>query len=101
MTAPAALMPPLEMVLQQAEDDGLWFIAQTAPEAYLQQELRKLHASVEQWFAMSRASDEARLRECEAVLRELIDALPANIPGKEEGPLLKRARTLLGAPERK
>jgi hypothetical protein len=32
----------------QAEDDGLWFLAQTAPEAYLQQELRKLHAMVEQ-----------------------------------------------------
>jgi len=31
----------------QAEDDGLWFIAATAPEAYLQQELRRLHAVVE------------------------------------------------------
>ena len=31
----------------QAEDDGLWFIARTAPEGYLQQELRKLHAVVE------------------------------------------------------
>lgn len=36
-----------ELVNQQAEDDGLWFQAQTAPEAYLQQELRKLHAAVE------------------------------------------------------
>lgn len=31
----------------QAEDEGLWFIAQTAPEAYLQQELRRLHRLVE------------------------------------------------------
>ena len=31
----------------QAEDEGLWFIAKTAPEAYLQQELRKLHAVIE------------------------------------------------------
>lgn len=31
----------------QAEDDGLWFRAQTAPEAYLQAALRKLHAAVE------------------------------------------------------
>ena len=36
-----------ELVNQQAEDEGLWFIAETAPEAYLQQELRRLHAVVE------------------------------------------------------
>lgn len=30
-----------------AEDEGLWFIAETAPEAYLQQELRKLCAAIE------------------------------------------------------
>lgn len=35
------------IVAEQAEDDGLWFIAQTAPEAYLQQELRRLHAVIE------------------------------------------------------
>jgi hypothetical protein len=35
------------MVDAQAEDDGLWFIAETAAEAYLQQELRKLHAAIE------------------------------------------------------
>ena len=31
----------------QAEDEGLWFPARTAPEAYLQQELRRLHDAVE------------------------------------------------------
>ena len=36
-----------KLVDSQAEDDGLWFIAKTAPEAYLQQELRKLHAVIE------------------------------------------------------
>ena len=36
-----------DMVNSQAEDEGLWFEAQTAPEAYLQQELRKLHALIE------------------------------------------------------
>ncbi len=36
-----------EVVDAQAEDDGLWFEAQTAPEGYLQQELRRLHAAVE------------------------------------------------------
>ena len=37
----------VELVKQQAEDDGLWFEAKTAPEAYLQQELRKLHTVIE------------------------------------------------------
>jgi hypothetical protein len=35
------------LVNEQAEDEGLWFKAVTAPEAYLQQELRKLHAAIE------------------------------------------------------
>lgn len=37
----------LALVHKQAEDEGLWFIAQTAPEAYLQQELRRLHGVIE------------------------------------------------------
>ena len=36
-----------QLVDRQAEDEGLWFVATTAPEAYLQQELRKLHAAIE------------------------------------------------------
>ena len=40
------------MVDEQANDDGLWFVAETGPEEYLQQELRKLH------------------RMCEAVIKE-------------------------------
>jgi hypothetical protein len=36
-----------DLVEKQAEDEGLWFEAETAPEAYLQQELRRLHAAVE------------------------------------------------------
>lgn len=32
------------LVDKQATDEGLWFIAETAAEAYLQQELRKLSA---------------------------------------------------------
>ena len=32
---------------EQAEDEGLWFIAQYASEAYLQQELRRLHEAIE------------------------------------------------------
>ena len=36
-----------ELVAAQAEDEGLWFVAETAAEAYLQQELRRLHAMIE------------------------------------------------------
>lgn len=35
------------VVDEQAKDDGLWFDAVTAPEAFLQQELRRLHAAVD------------------------------------------------------
>ena len=35
------------LTAQQAEDDGLWFEAKTAPEAYLQAALRRLHAVIE------------------------------------------------------
>lgn len=36
-----------DMVAEQAEDEGLWVNAETATEAYLQQELRKLHHFIE------------------------------------------------------
>lgn len=36
-----------KIVDRQAEDDGLWFWAQTAPEAYVQAALRTLHAAIE------------------------------------------------------
>ena len=35
------------LVNAQAEDEGLWFQAPTASEAYLQQALRELHALIE------------------------------------------------------
>ena len=41
------LASSLALVHKQAEDEGLWFVARTAPEAYLQQELRRLHAAIE------------------------------------------------------
>jgi len=37
----------IEFINEQAEDEGLWFIAQTAAEDYLQRKLRELHAAVE------------------------------------------------------
>ncbi len=37
----------LALVHAQAEDEGLWFLAETATEEYLQAALRRLHAAVE------------------------------------------------------
>lgn len=37
----------LQLVEEQAKDEGLWFVAETAPEAYLQKALRNLHRVVE------------------------------------------------------
>lgn len=36
-----------QLAQQQAKEAGLWFVAGYCSEAYLQQELRKLHAAVE------------------------------------------------------
>lgn len=35
------------IVDEQAEDDGLWFVAETAAEDYLQRALRRLHEAIE------------------------------------------------------
>jgi len=37
----------LKKMLEQAEDEGLWFDAETAPEAYLQAAIRELHRVIE------------------------------------------------------
>jgi hypothetical protein len=55
-------MSAREVVNRQAQDEGLWFRAETAPEAYLQQALRELHAAVE--------SEESRELVAEAVVAE-------------------------------
>jgi hypothetical protein len=52
------------IVNTQAEDEGLWFEATTISEAYLQQELRRLHAAVERLRQLSGAGTPP-----EAVLR--------------------------------
>lgn len=40
----------VDLVNEQSEDDALWCIADRISEAYLQQELRKLHTSIEDAF---------------------------------------------------
>lgn len=34
------------VMLKQQADDGLWVAAETAPEAYLQQELLRIHSAL-------------------------------------------------------
>jgi len=43
----------LQLVALQTEDEGLWAIAETATEDYLQQELRKLHEAIERLAGIS------------------------------------------------
>jgi len=50
----------LALVNRQAEDKVLWPVAATAPEAYLQRELRRLHAAVEHYLAKPPPEEVAR-----------------------------------------
>jgi len=44
----AAMLTRIQSVVDaQAKDEALWFVAQTAPEGYLQAQLRVLHAAIE------------------------------------------------------
>lgn len=45
---------------EQAEDEGLWFHAATAPEAYLQKALRRLHALIEGDMLMAALAKEKK-----------------------------------------
>ena len=47
----AVLVAAETKINSQAEDDGLWFDTESAPEAYLQQELRALHEVIESAIA--------------------------------------------------
>jgi hypothetical protein len=59
----ARLVRAEQVAADQANDDGLWFIATSATEAYLQQELRKLHAAIEGTddFGNALATDDAAI----------------------------------------
>jgi len=51
------------LIAEQAADEGLWFFEETAPEAYLQQELRRLHASVEELLELESDAVQEALEE--------------------------------------
>ena len=64
-------------VNKQAEDEGLWFEARTAPEAYLQQELRNLHALIELEAAAAEADmDEALCSQCGGIFSDGVTPQP-------------------------
>ena len=54
----------MKIVHEQAEDFGLWFQAQTAPEAYLQQALRRLHEAIEEKSSFECAMDALENLKC-------------------------------------
>ena len=56
-TLRALLAELRDLVDDQANDEGLWFLAATAPEAYLQQELRALHALCERLVNVGAETD--------------------------------------------
>lgn len=90
--ATVALMQALQLIEDQAEDNALWFKAQTAPEAYLQQALRKLHGTVEEGCGVQTSYLGARVLVSEGTrlhqaVRLLLDAEVAT---------LSRAAELLG-----
>lgn len=64
------------LVEAQAKDESLWFDAQTAPEAYLQAALRRLHAAVEGRWGMSDDYVLVPREPTEAMLIEMRDRLP-------------------------
>ena len=54
----------MKIVNEQAEDYGLWFQAQTAPEAYLQNALRRLHEAIEEKSSFECAMDSLEKIKC-------------------------------------
>ena len=63
------------IVDRQAEDSGLWFKAETAAEAYLQQELRALHKAIEGKSAKQCAEETLlyRVSQAEAEVLKICD----------------------------
>ncbi len=62
-TTQDALAAIKSLVDEQANDTGLWFGAKTAPEAYLQQALRQMHALIESAL-LAKGSPEPDARRC-------------------------------------
>ena len=48
------LAPIKTLVDKQADDEGLWYRAQTSAEGYVQQELRKLHVVIERQLDLTK-----------------------------------------------
>ncbi len=51
------LAPIKTLVDKQADDEGLWYRAQTSAEGYVQQELRKLHVVIERQLDLTKLDE--------------------------------------------
>lgn len=67
------------LVNTQAEDEGLWCLAQSASEAYLQQELRKLHAAIEGTSTLTRNQNMQTPTTDSLTPDQLADAIDAEV----------------------
>jgi hypothetical protein len=74
---------PMVVARKQADDEALWIRADTAPVAYLQQELRRLHRAVEGKAADegSAAAGKENVDDIRALLEQL-DVLPRQGPSR-------------------
>ena len=77
------------LVQVQAADDGLWFHARHVTEAYLQQELRRLHAVIEGDRSWLGASDQFDIYSDEVIRRT---GGPAAVPTAASRPIVLRHR---------
>ena len=84
----AILAHARRIVDKQAEDEGLWFEATTASEAYLQQGLRKLHAAIESESAKAPMPPVGNPHECGTTFSFLLG--PLAHPGNHRCVLARR-----------
>lgn len=84
----------VEMVNKQAEDEGLWFVAETASEGYLQQELRKLHDAVESLSLPAPKPEEDKVKKLVEAFNKRADTWEKN-EGEVGAIVAHEIRTLL------
>lgn len=83
-TAAEALEEVLALIRLQGDDEALWFVAITAPEGYLQYQLRMLHEVIETHAATLRAAlATPQAGEVEECIRLLQAYLPVRTLGEE------------------
>ena len=79
---------PIEIVNEQAKDESLWFVAEHAPEAYLQQALRVLHDAVETFGSETARQRDQLLEAIDVTVRSLY-TFAASLPDADYRSLKK------------